>query len=257
MKSPTNQTATGTDLEDVAHQLVALKHKGQKRIDRKITKEPETEAWMLRAEDAAENAHYCRDIIEEFARKHSQEYRNIIRSAAQVVAEAYIDSGTTEDLSKQSDRHPNSRPFLNDRYRAELFAVLRTHAGLRLAGRDSQRDSAPVPFDLANISAEEASAPEVISEVQKWKDAAAIVLLLAGDKDFEILLARFGLRWKEKGHLTRYAQSSILARAEVGAKRASLDSLTAEALFKLGVNPERKSDETQARRRKRMMGKSK
>lgn len=257
MKSAAKPTATGADLEAVFDQLTVLDAKQNKRINEEEADEHETEAWMLRAEDAVENAHYCRDIIEEFALKHSQEHRDIIRSAAQVVAEAYIDSGTTKDLSEQSHRHSNSRPFLSDRYRDELFAGLRTHAGLRLAGKDSPRFPNPFPFSLPHLPAHDADAPEVISEVSKWKDAAAIVLMLAGDKDFEILLARFGLRWKDKDHLTRYAQSSILARAEVGAKRASLDSLTAEALLKLGIDPHRKSDETQGRRRKRMMGKSK
>jgi hypothetical protein len=217
----------GTGLHAIAAQLIELETKA------------EDEAWMLQAEDAAEDAHHCRDIIGEFVlRQHSQEHRDILRQAAQQVAEAFLDTGTTEDLSEQSDRHPNSRPFLYDRYRDALFAFLRTHAALRLAGTDSQRFASPVPFNLANLSVDEADAPEVISEVSKWKDAAAIVLLLAGEKELEILLARFGLRWKDKDHLTDYVQAAVLARAKVGTPLTNTDQCTVTALQKLNILPD-------------------
>jgi len=202
--------AAGTRLEDIAAHLVEFEAKA--RTD-ELEDPGKHEGWMLKAEDEAEAAHRCFDIIEKFAQRQSQEHRDILRQAAQEVADAFLDTETTENLSKQSHRQQNSREFLSNGYRENLFSMLRIHAAMRLAGNESP-------------------------QVSNWKDAAAIVLLLVGDKDFEILLARFGLRWKDKHHRTDYVQAAVLARAKVGTPLTNSDQRTVTALQKLNILPD-------------------
>jgi len=180
-------------------------------------------AWHYKAERHFTQRNECRDIIAEFCaeviRKASARLTRgffspsiieqselhattilqpTIEAAAENLARAYLDTGTAADLAANMRDYGDGHFYVAEQYRKSLTGYLRAYATRRKSGwKPTQIDTAaPAPFSLPHASEAVRRCRRTIKETTIRLDAAAQLLLFAGDADFTALIRRMGERWR-------------------------------------------------------------
>lgn len=180
-------------------------------------------AWHYKAERHFTQRNECRDIIADFcaevirkasvrltrgffspniieqAERHATTIlQPTIEAAAENLARAYLDTGTAADLAANMRDYGDGHFYVAERYRKPLTDYLRAYAARRKTGWEPKQidTAAPAPFSLPHASEAVRRSRRTIKENMTSLDAAAQLLLFAGNADFTALIRRMGERWR-------------------------------------------------------------
>lgn len=208
----------------------------------------------------------CRDITEKWSGQFKSSDRQWMHDRATRLAEAFISAGCVVDLCRRSRARTNGETYLSSAWFELFVAHLSKYAARRLWGwkPDCVEDRAPIPFNLPYAKRGVRSSPEVVSEIALSQDAAAQLLLFAGQKALGKLLVLFAARWKSPKERARAIRAKALnsqplcssnEQVDEATLRAVLNAMTAKEKTEIRNNPdgEVKLKEAIVTHRKRVM----
>jgi len=193
--------------DDIACELQKLRHRTwHYKAERHFTQRNECRdiiadfcADMVRKASARlTRGFFSPSIIEQSKRHATTILQPTIEAAAENLACAYLDTGTTADLAANMREYGDGHFYIAEPYRKSLTDYLRAYAARRKSGwKPTQIDTAaPVPFSLPHASEAVHRSRRTIKENMIQLDAAAHLLLFAGNADFTALIRRMGERWR-------------------------------------------------------------
>ena len=171
----------------------------------------------------------CRDIVAEWSLKNSKASdRDLLQNAAILFAEAFLSTGTTDDCCKLQSEYGKGRR-ISKTAASKILLHLHRYAGLRIAGWNPTciDEQAPVPFNLPKCHSK--GSPEIIAENTKAQDAAASILLLAGQNAFLDLLNKFATRWSDPQERNLFILAGVINRRPLDEPLATIDRIVQPA----------------------------